>query len=113
MTKQEFEKRVGFEVSQNCYEKWIEPKYMSSELDKDVWCKQWKRKGGIHQVLSYEQGRAEQAIEMAKDFKRRLSHMIDLVNIKEQEIAELRKQLAILKKYKDAADKIKGITAEI
>ncbi len=43
MTQKEFEERTGLSVSPQCYHGLIEPEYMNSDLDKDEWCKQWKR----------------------------------------------------------------------
>lgn len=50
----EFIDRTGFRPSHECYEKHIEPQYNSSDLDKDEWCKQWKRKGGIADAYQWQ-----------------------------------------------------------
>lgn len=50
----EFIERTGFRPSHECYEKHIEPQYISSNLDKDEWCKQWKRKGGIAEAYQWQ-----------------------------------------------------------
>lgn len=50
----EFIDRTGFRPSHECYEKHIEPQYNSSNLDKDEWCKQWKRKGGIAEAYQWQ-----------------------------------------------------------
>lgn len=50
----EFIDRTGFRPSHECYEKHIEPQYNNSNLDKDEWCKQWKRKGGIAEAYQWQ-----------------------------------------------------------
>ena len=59
MLQEEFEKRVNFKVSSECYHTLIEPEYNNSSLNKDIWCKQWKRKGGIQKAYDFEIARLE------------------------------------------------------
>lgn len=59
MLKQEFEKRVNFEVSEECYSILIEPEYNNSDLDKDAWCKQWKKNNGIQKAYNFEMMRSK------------------------------------------------------
>ena len=37
MLQQEFEERVGFTVTSDCYHECIEPEYNASKLGKDEW----------------------------------------------------------------------------
>ena len=53
MLQQEFEERVGFTVTSDCYYKCIEPEYDASKLEKDEWCKQWKKDHGIQRAYSW------------------------------------------------------------
>ena len=53
MTQQEFEQRVGFTVTVDCYHECIEPEYNASKLGKDEWCKQWKKDHGIQRAYSW------------------------------------------------------------
>ena len=46
MMRSEFIERTGFEPTFNEYQE-IESQYMESDMDKDAWCKKWKRDGGI------------------------------------------------------------------
>lgn len=46
MTQQEFTQRTGFYPTTEQFEA-IHELYMESDKDKDAWCKEWKRKGGI------------------------------------------------------------------
>lgn len=46
----EFIDRTGFRPTEDCYHTVIEPEYNNSDLDKDAWCKQWKKNGGIQKA---------------------------------------------------------------
>lgn len=46
----EFIDRTGFRPTEDYYHTVIESDYMKSDLDKDAWCKQWKRNGGIQKA---------------------------------------------------------------
>lgn len=60
MLQQEFEERVGFTVTVDCYHKYIEPEYNASKLEKDEWCKQWKKDHGIQRAYSWMAKRVEE-----------------------------------------------------
>ena len=60
MLQQEFEERVGFTVTSDCYHKCIEPEYNASKLGKDEWCKQWKKDHGIQRAYSWMAKRVEE-----------------------------------------------------
>lgn len=46
----EFIDRTGFRPTEDYYHTVIEPEYNASDLDKDAWCKQWKKNGGIQKA---------------------------------------------------------------
>ena len=46
----EFIDRTGFRPTEDYYYTVIEPEYNHSNLDKDAWCKQWKKNGGIQKA---------------------------------------------------------------
>lgn len=46
----EFIDRTGFRPTEDYYHTEIEPEYNNSNLDKDAWCKQWKKNGGIQKA---------------------------------------------------------------
>ena len=46
----EFIDRTGFRPTEDYYHTVIEPEYNRSNLDKDAWCKQWKKNGGIQKA---------------------------------------------------------------
>lgn len=50
----EFTDITGFRPTHECYEKHIEPMYNDSDLLKDAWCSQWKRKGGIAEAYQWQ-----------------------------------------------------------
>ena len=50
MTIQEFTDRTGFAPTESYYHSVIEPEYMASNIEKDDWCKQWKKNGGIQKA---------------------------------------------------------------
>lgn len=60
MLQQEFEERVGFTVTSDCYHECIEPEYNASKLEKDEWCKQWKKDHGIQRAYSWMAKRVEE-----------------------------------------------------
>lgn len=53
MLQSEFQERVNFTVTEECYHSYIEPEYNASKLDKDEWCKQWKEDYGIQRVYTW------------------------------------------------------------
>lgn len=90
MTQKEFEERTGLSVSPSCYHGLIEPEYMNSDLDKDEWCKQWKRKKGLQVAYFYEQGRADEAIKQAKRYKEHSENQLDIIWERNKQISQMR-----------------------
>lgn len=87
----EFIDRTGFRPTEDYYHTVIEPEYNRSNLDKDAWCKQWKKNGGIQKAYDAlkEQAANEYANVLSLESKNReLSKMIasmdeDLTKYKE------------------------------
>lgn len=48
----EFIDRTGFRPTEDYYYTEIEPEYNRSTIDKDAWCKQWKKNGGIQKAYN-------------------------------------------------------------
>lgn len=93
MTIQEFIERTGFAPTDDYYHSVIEPEYMaSSENDKDKWCKQWKKNGGIQKA--YDALREQAANDYAK--------VLSLEN----EVKDLKEQLSRLKVMNDSQSQI-------
>ena len=89
MLQQEFEERVGFTVTSDCYHKCIEPEYDASKLEKDEWCKQWKKDHGIQRAYSWMAKRVE---ELEK-FTEEMGNIFADNESKVQEIDDLKTSL--------------------
>ena len=89
MLQQEFEERVGFTVTSDCYHKCIEPEYDASKLEKDEWCKQWKKDHGIQRAYSWMAKRVE---ELEK-FTEEMGNVFADNEAKVQEIDDLKTSL--------------------
>ena len=59
----EFQERTVFNQTSDCYTYCIEPEYNRSNLDKDTWCKQWKRNGGLQKAYDWECAKAKEQLE--------------------------------------------------
>lgn len=46
----EFIERTGFKPTEYYYHAEIEREYEASDMDKDKWCKQWLKNGGIQKA---------------------------------------------------------------
>ena len=101
MLQQEFEERVGFTVTSDCYYKCIEPEYSASKLEKDEWCKQWKKDHGIQRAYSWMAKRIEELEKQVSE--------IDNIHAdnaaKEQEIKQLRIENETISNCLDARNK--------
>ena len=89
MLQQEFEERVGFTVTSDCYHECIEPEYNASKLEKDEWCKQWKKDHGIQRAYSWMAKRVE---ELEKSIKE-MGNVLADNEAKVQEIDDLKTSL--------------------
>ena len=101
MLQKEFEERVGFTVTSDCYHEYIEPEYGASKLDKDDWCKQWKKDHGIQRAYSWMAKRIEELEKQVSE--------IDNIHAdnaaKEQEIKQLRIENETISNCLDARNK--------
>lgn len=59
MMKSEFTDRTGFEPTGAEYRD-IEAEYMGCDIDKDEFCKQWKKQGGIQRMMRLRARRIEE-----------------------------------------------------
>ena len=57
--KSEFIERTGFEPTADEYEQ-IEQEYMGTDIDKDTFCKQWLKQGGIQRLSRMRARRIEE-----------------------------------------------------
>ena len=101
MLQQEFEERVGFTVTSDCYHECIEPEYNASKLGKDEWCKQWKKDHGIQRASSWMAKRVE---ELEKSIKE-MSQVFEDNIAKQMEIERLRAENDMISNCLDARNK--------
>lgn len=59
MMKSEFIERVGFEPTAAEYAD-IEAEYMGTDIDKDQFCKEWKKNGGVQRLMRLRARRIEE-----------------------------------------------------
>lgn len=59
MMKSEFVERVGFEPTATEYAE-IEQEYMGCDIDKDKFCKEWKKNGGVQRLCRMRARRIEE-----------------------------------------------------
>ncbi len=59
MMKSEFTERTGFEPTEAEYRE-IEAEYMGCDIDKDEFCKTWKKQGGIQRLMRLRVRRIEE-----------------------------------------------------
>lgn len=59
MMKSEFIERVGFEPTAAEYAE-IEAEYMGTDIDKDQFCKEWKKNGGVQRLMRLRARRIEE-----------------------------------------------------
>lgn len=101
MLQQEFEERVGFTVTSDCYHECIEPEYNASKLEKDEWCKQWKKDHGIQRAYSWMAKRVE---ELEKSIKE-MSQVFEDNVAKQLEIERLRAENDMISNCLEARNK--------
>ena len=89
MLQQEFEERVGFTVTSDCYHECIEPEYNASKLGKDEWCEQWKKDHGIQRAYSWMAKRVEELEKFTKE----MGNVFADNEAKTQEIDDLKTSL--------------------
>lgn len=65
MMRSEFIERTGFEPTADEYAE-IEQEYMGCDIDKDLFCKQWKKRGGIERMMRRRARRIEELEDSLK-----------------------------------------------
>ena len=101
MLQSEFEERVGFTVTSDCYHKCIEPEYNASKLEKDEWCKQWKKDHGIQRAYSWMAKRVEELEKSVKE----MSQVSEDNVAKQLEIERLRAENDMISNCLEARNK--------
>lgn len=90
MMKSEFMDRTGFEPTEAEYRD-IEAEYMGCDIDKDEFCEQWKKQGGIQRMMRLRARRIEelesQLAAEKRDYERMDAQYCTKIN-------ELKKQIS-------------------
>jgi molecular chaperone GrpE (heat shock protein) len=107
MMKSEFIEKTGFEPTEAEYRK-IEAEYMGCDIDKDEFCKTWKKQGGAQRLMRLRARRIEELeaelVKEKNDYDRMDAQMGLMRNKAAGEIEELlekateaERKLAVLK----------------
>ena len=104
----EFIERTGFRPTEDYYHTVIEPEYNESDLEKDAWCKQWKKNGGIqkaYDTMSKEAANEYCKVlsleEQVKNLKEELSHLKEMNDNQSQVIRNEREKIFEFTTWKD------------
>lgn len=114
MTQQEFTERTGFYPTTEQFEN-IHKAYLRSEKDKDEWCKEWKRNGGIElysKESALEVHSLREKIETTKAIlNEQIVRAYELATNRLYELDEAKKRIIELeaeaKKWKDVVEAIR------
>ncbi|MCD7789093.1 MAG: hypothetical protein LUH55_00730, partial [Bacteroides thetaiotaomicron] len=74
MMKSEFIERTGFEPTAVEYQE-IEAEYMGCDIDKDQFCKEWKKNGGIQRLNRQRARRIEELESKVAQMEREYEQM--------------------------------------
>lgn len=97
MLLKEFAKRTGFEPTYKYFFEVIHPEYMQSELTKDDFCRQWKRKGGLQKAYDAMCVERNNKQELAERYKKAYKDKDDELIEAWQKIKRLQFQLDCIK----------------
>ena len=89
----EFIERTGFTPTEECYHQFIEPDYNRSNLNKDEWCKLWKRSNGVEKTYQWQIGFDQAQLEIEK--KNTIHHANKCIDLEKKynELSESNKDL--------------------
>ena len=91
MMKSEFIKRTGFEPTEAEYRE-IEAEYMGCDIDKDEFCKAWKKQGGIQRLMRLRARRIEELeaelVKEKNDYDRMDAQYCTKINELEKQISD-------------------------
>lgn len=79
MMKSEFIERTGFEPTEAEYRE-IEAEYMGCDIDKDEFCKTWKKQGGIQRLMRLRARRIEELVKEKNDHDRMDAQYCEKIN---------------------------------
>ena len=92
----EFIDRTGFRPTEDYYHTVIEPEYNRSNLDKDAWCKQWKKNGGIqkaYDAMCKQAAREYLRVLSLEEDNKSLRKQIDSLRSDNKDLSNTNKQL--------------------
>ena len=119
MMTSEFIERTGFEPTASEYEE-IEAEYMGTDMDKDQFCKQWKKQGGAERLMRRRAYRIEELktelVKKDKLFEERIAadtkRYRELFDKDRQQMQRMAKEIAILQQTQtDVVEKMRVETA--
>lgn len=91
MMKSEFIERTGFEPTEAEYSE-IEAEYMGCDIDKDEFCKAWKKQGGIQRLMRLRARRIEELeaelVKEKNDYDRMDAQYCTKINELEKQISD-------------------------
>ena len=97
MLLKEFAQRTGFEPSYRYFDEVIHPEYMQSKLNKDEFCRQWKRKGGFQRAYDAMCAERNEQQDLAFKYKRVFQETKDALDESWQRINRLTYKLDMIK----------------
>ena len=99
MLIKEFIERTGFTPTDDYDHKEIEPEYNHSKLEKDDWCREWKKNGGIQKAYD----------AMCKDAANnhlRVKELESVIDENTQKLAEYYKRIQELATQEEYREKV-------
>lgn len=113
MLLQEFTNLTGFTPTADYFNRVIHPAYMESDLDKEAWCKQWKKKGGIQEAYDAQ---CKMVVEIAAECEQHenaVSRYMGILHDRNTELASLREVEHDLRKHKsELQEQVATLTEE-
>lgn len=112
MMKSEFIERTGFEPTADEYRE-IEQEYMGCDIDKDQFCKEWKKNGGIQRLMRLRARRIEEleaeVQKRAREYDEldatRCTQVLALEKTKNEKISKLENDIKMLRRNWEEADR--------
>ena len=100
MLLQEFSKLTGFTPTEEYFNGVIRPLYMASSMDKEAWCKMWKRKVGVQSAYDFLAEELAMNEKNLADYMRYYESKCDQCDRLYEEILRLREEINNYKEQK-------------
>ena len=84
----EFIDRTGFRPTEDYYHTVIEPEYNASDLEKDAWCKQWKKNGGIQKAYDALKEQAANEYDNVQSLKSKNSELSKMIASMDEDLTK-------------------------